>query len=101
MQKKLYDYHNVYRKPCHENCKDHMFCNREEMKLMKAPQELYPTMPLEFVFPCNNHESIKDAKSFMYDAYLNEPFYYRNIQIKKQKFRDGLLSEKEFSDDCI
>ena len=78
-----------------------MFCNREEMKLMKAPQELYPTMPLEFVFPCNNHESIKDAKSFMYDAYLNEPFYYRNIQIKKQKFRDGLLSEKEFSDDCI
>ena len=77
-----------------------MFCNREEMKLMKAQQELYPTMPNEFVFPCNNPES-KDARSNMYDAYLNEPFYYRNIQIKKKKFRDGLLSEKEFQDDMV
>jgi hypothetical protein len=57
-------------------------------------------MPNEFVFPCNNPES-KDARSYMYDAYLNEPFYYRNIQIKKKKFRDGLLSEKEFQDDMV
>jgi len=57
-------------------------------------------MPNEFVFPCNNPES-KDARSNMYDAYLNEPFYYRNIQIKKKKFRDGLLSEKEFQDDMV
>ena len=56
-----------------------MFCNREEMKLMKAPQELYPTMPSEFVFPCNNPENTKDAKSFMYDKYLSQPFYYRGI----------------------
>jgi hypothetical protein len=71
------------------------------MKLMKAPQELYPTMPAEFVFPVDGLEHVKDSKSLMYDAYLREPFYYRDIQIKKEKMREGLLSEKEFQDDGI
>lgn len=79
-KKLIHTYEKIYKVPCHKGCTDHMFCHREKMEEMISLQEKYPIMPNDFVFPTNHVvENQKDAKSFMYNSYLKEPFQLRDI----------------------
>lgn len=101
---KQYMYDKIYKKPAHQHCRHHLFCEREQMVSTVHPQDKYPLPGRERWVQIDKSKkmSLRDQEQLnQFHSYLKKDFYYRGIAQKKQLLQEGLLTSAEFQDDGV
>jgi hypothetical protein len=80
--------------PTHKDCKNHFFCERQQMAISYHPDSLERNP----VLPAYLKKDNKNAEE-QYIQHLKQPFYFKNIIEKKALYKEGLLNSKNDQDD--